>query len=147
MSTLGSRFSTLSFNAASAPSAMWFVSGINSAESSIKTSAVTDLEHTFLKALLRRWPMGDSYRDLIAWQKAMVLVTEIYKVTGNFPREEQYGLTNKLRRAAVSVPSNIAEGQACFSPKKFRQFLSHARGSLVEIETQISIAVNLALLA
>lgn len=87
--------------------------------------------------------MGDSYRDLIAWQKAMVLVTEIYKVTGNFPREEQYGLTNKLRRAAVSVPSNIAEGQACFSPKKFRQFLSHARGSLVEIETQISIAVNL----
>ena len=87
--------------------------------------------------------MGDSYRDLIAWQKAMVLVTEIYRVTANFPREERYGLTNQLRRAAVSVPSNIAEGQARFSRKEFRQFLSHARGSVAEIETQISIAANL----
>src|SRR5271170_6648614 len=87
--------------------------------------------------------MGDSYKDLIAWRKAMDLVTEIYRATRAFPREELYGLTNQLRRAAVSVPSNIAEGQARFSRKEFHHFLSHARGSLVEIETQLMIAQNL----
>jgi four helix bundle protein len=87
--------------------------------------------------------MGQSYRDLIAWQKAMVFVTEIYGVTKTFPADERYGLTSQLRRAAVSVPSNIAEGQARYSPKEFRHFLSHARGSLVEIETQLLIASNL----
>jgi four helix bundle protein len=87
--------------------------------------------------------MGESYRDLIAWRKAMHLVREIYDATRLFPRDELYGLTNQLRRAAVSVPSNIAEGQARFSPKEFCHFLSHARGSLVEIETQILIAQDL----
>jgi four helix bundle protein len=87
--------------------------------------------------------MGDSYKDLIEWRKAMELVTEIYRATREFPRDELYGLTNQLRRAAVSVPSNIAEGQARFSRKEFRHFLSHARGSLVEIETQLTIAQNL----
>jgi len=87
--------------------------------------------------------MGESYRDLIAWRKAMDLVTDIYLVTKAFPRDEQYGLTSQLRRAAVSVPSNIAEGQARFSRKEFHHFLSHARGSLVEIETQVTIAQNL----
>jgi len=87
--------------------------------------------------------MGESYRDLIAWRKAMDLVTEIYGVTRAFPQDERYGLTNQLRRAAVSVPSNIAEGQARFSRKEFHHFLSHARGSLVEIETQLMIAQNL----
>jgi four helix bundle protein len=87
--------------------------------------------------------MGESYRDLIAWRKAMELVTDIYRVTKFFPRDELYGLTNQLRRAAVSVPSNIAEGQARFSPKEFHHFLSHARGSLVEIETQLMLAENL----
>jgi four helix bundle protein len=87
--------------------------------------------------------MGESYRDLIAWRKAMDLVTEIYRATRAFPRHELYGLTNQLRRAAVSVPSNIAEGQARYSQKEFRHFLSHARGSLVEIETQLTIAQNL----
>ena len=87
--------------------------------------------------------MGESYRDLIAWRKAMDLVTEIYRVTRTFPRDELYGLTNQLRRAAVSVPSNIAEGQARFSQKEFHHFLSQARGSLVEIETQLMIAQNL----
>jgi four helix bundle protein len=87
--------------------------------------------------------MGDSYRDLIAWRKAMDLVTDIYRVTRAFPRDELYGLTNQLRRAAVSVPSNIAEGQARFSRKEFHHFLSQARGSLVEIETQLTIAQNL----
>ena len=90
--------------------------------------------------------MGQSYRDLIAWQKAMQFVTEVYRATRNFPREETYGLGSQLRRAAVSVPSNVAEGQARFSPREFHQFLSHARGSLVEIETQLMIAENLAYL-
>jgi len=87
--------------------------------------------------------MGESYRDLIAWQRAMRLVTGIYEGTRPFPRDELYGLTNQLRRAAVSVPSNIAEGQARFSRKEFHHFLSLARGSLVEIETQLIIAQNL----
>jgi len=87
--------------------------------------------------------MGESYRDLIAWRKAMELVTEIHGSTRAFPQDERYGLTNQLRRAAVSVPSNIAEGQARFSRKEFHHFLSHARGSLVEIETQLMIAQNL----
>lgn len=91
--------------------------------------------------------MGESYRNLIAWQKAMRLVSEIYDVTRAFPRDELYGLTNQLRRAAVSVPSNIAEGQARFSRKEFHHFLSLARGSLVEIETQLQIAENLCYLS
>ena len=84
--------------------------------------------------------MGRTYRDLIAWQKAMKLVSELYAVTHRFPGEERFGITNQLRRAAVSVPSNIAEGQARFSQKEFHHFLSQARGSLVEIETQLLIA-------
>ena len=87
--------------------------------------------------------MGRSYRELIAWQKGMKLVTEIYEATQRFPSEERYGLTNQLRRASVSLPSNIAEGQARFSQKEFHHFLSQARGSLVEIETQLLIARNL----
>jgi four helix bundle protein len=98
------------------------------------------LEHA---TLYREGTMGDSYRDLIAWRKAMHFVHEIYSATKAFPKEELYGLTNQLRRAAVSVPSNIAEGQARFSPKEFRHFLSHARGSLVEIDTQLMIAEDL----
>src|ERR1700746_2433892 len=76
-----------------------------------------------------------SYRDLVAWQKAMQWVTEIYRARKTFPPEERYGLMNQLRKAAASVPSNIAEGQARFSGKAFYRFLSMARGSLVEIET------------
>ena len=87
--------------------------------------------------------MGRSYRELIAWQKAMTFVTEIYAATHRFPSEERFGITNQSRRAAVSVPSNIAEGQARFSQKEFHHFLSQARGSLVEIETQLIIAKDL----
>ena len=87
--------------------------------------------------------MGQSYRELIAWRKAMQLVTEIYLATQAFPRHELYGLTNQLRRAAISVPSNIAEGQGRLSTGEFKQFLGHARGSLLEAETQISIAREL----
>ena len=73
----------------------------------------------------------------------MQLVTEIYRATKTFPPEERYGLMNQLRKAAASVPSNIAEGQARFSGKAFYRFLGMARGSLVEIETQLEIARNL----
>jgi len=84
-----------------------------------------------------------SYRDLIAWQKAIERVTEIYRATQSFPDSERFGLTSQLRRAAVSVPSNIAEGHVRQSPGEFKQFLGHARGSLLEVETQIFIARNL----
>ena len=84
-----------------------------------------------------------SYRDLVAWQKAMKLVADVYRCTEFFPKAEMYGLTAQLRRAAVSVPSNIAEGQGRASTGEFRQFLGHARGSLLEVETQLQIAREL----
>jgi four helix bundle protein len=87
--------------------------------------------------------MGRSYRELVAWRKAMNFVVAIYGATQTFPFEERYGLTNQLRRAAVSVPSNIAEGQARFSQKEFHHFLSIARGSMAEIETQLFLAKDL----
>jgi four helix bundle protein len=87
--------------------------------------------------------MGKSYRDLVAWQKAMDLVASVYRVTSAFPREEIYGLTSQLRRAAVSIPSNIAEGQGRFGATEFRHFLRQANGSLMELETQILIAERL----
>ena len=91
--------------------------------------------------------MKDTYRDLIAWQRAMVLVTQIYRATEAFPRREIYGLTNQLRRAAVSVPSNIAEGKGRRSKKEYLQFLFKARGSLFEVETQLEISSNLGYIA
>ena len=84
-----------------------------------------------------------NYSDLIVWQKAMDLVELIYKATAQFPREEIYGLTNQLRRAAVSVPSNIAEGQGRGSANDFRRFLSISYGSLREVETQVLISQRL----
>lgn len=87
------------------------------------------------------------FRDLTAWQKAMELVTEIYKITRGFPREELYALTSQLRRAAVSVPSNIAEGYGRNSKNELHHFLGQAQGSLAEVETQIEIACNLGYLA
>ncbi|MHB8216431.1 MAG: four helix bundle protein [Candidatus Sulfotelmatobacter sp.] len=87
--------------------------------------------------------MSHSYKDLIVWQKAVSMVTEVYRATRSFPREETYGLTSQLRRSAVSVASNIAEGQGRISKPEFRQFLGMARGSSVEMETQIVIAGSL----
>ena len=84
-----------------------------------------------------------SYRDLVAWQKAMDMVEAVYRATKRFPQEEMYALTSQLRRAAVSVPSNIAEGQGRKSRKEFTRFLRIARGSLQETETQIMIATRL----
>jgi len=87
--------------------------------------------------------MGKSYRELVAWQKAMDLVTAIYRLTSAFPREEIYGLVSQMRRAAVSVPSNIAEGQGRHGVAEFRHFLRQACGSLMELETQAIIAERL----
>jgi len=84
-----------------------------------------------------------SFRDLMVWQKSMDLVIEIYCSTQSFPRTETYGLIAQLRRAAVSIPSNIAEGHDRLSTGEFKQFLGHARGSLVEVETQILISQRL----
>src|SRR5208282_434904 len=84
--------------------------------------------------------MADRYRDLIAWQKAKALALNVYRCTHRFPRDEIYGLTSQMRRAAVSVPSNIAEGKGRYSHKDFVHFLYQARGSLLELETQLSIA-------
>ena len=84
--------------------------------------------------------MVRSYRDLIAWQKAVELVTEVYLVSKKFPHEELFGLMSQLRRAAVSIPSNIVEGQGRLGRKEFQHFLGNARGSLGEVETQIIIA-------
>ena len=83
------------------------------------------------------------YRELIVWQKAIVIVEEIYRATGDFPKSEIYGLTSQIRRAAVSIPSNIAEGQGRYSTRDFLHFLSMAQGSLMELETQITIAERL----
>jgi four helix bundle protein len=87
-------------------------------------------------------PVKD-YRELIVWQKAMDLVEATYRTTGNFPKEELYGLTSQMRRAAVSIPSNIAEGQARNTTRDFLHFLAVAYGSLKEIETQVLIAERL----
>ena len=87
--------------------------------------------------------MGKSYQDLVAWQKAMDLVTDIYRLTRSFPKEEAYGLTSQPRRTAVSIPSNIAEGQGRRDALEFRHFLPLSLGSLMEVETQIMIAERL----
>lgn len=81
-----------------------------------------------------------SFRDLDVWKVAIDLVKEIYRLTQGFPAAESYGLTNQIRRAAVSIASNIAEGQGRNSPKEFRQFLSISLGSTAELETQLVIA-------
>ena len=91
--------------------------------------------------------MGQSYQDLIDWQKAMEFVMEIYRNTKNFPRDEIYGLAAQLRRSSVSIPASIAEGQARYSPAEFHNLLGWARGALVEVETEIILAQNLEYLA
>jgi four helix bundle protein len=87
--------------------------------------------------------MVDSYRDLIAWEKAMDLVAEVYRVTACMPDAERFGLTSQLRRAAVSVPSLLAEGHARGSTREFVRYVAMAMGSLAEIETQLLICMRL----
>jgi four helix bundle protein len=84
-----------------------------------------------------------NYKELIVWQKAMDLVTVVYEATRYFPQSESFGLTQHLRRAAVSIPSNIAEGQGRQSTRDFLHFLSIAHGSLQEMETQIILTCRL----
>jgi len=84
-----------------------------------------------------------THRNLEVWNKSVELVTEIYKVTESFPKSELYGLTNQIRRSAVSIPSNIAEGAARASSKELLQFLSVALGSVAELETQLIVSGNL----
>ena len=87
--------------------------------------------------------MPQSYQDLIAWQKAMTLAELVYAATESFPKREIFGLSSQLCRAAVSIPSNIAEGQARYSRREFRHFLRTAKGSLAELDTQLLLSVEL----
>ena len=84
-----------------------------------------------------------SFRDLLVWQKSMALVTEVYQHTGIFPKEELYGITSQIRRSAVSVPSNIAEGYGRRSTGDYTRFLQISAGSLYELDTQLEISRNL----
>jgi four helix bundle protein len=86
---------------------------------------------------------AQSFRDLVVWQRSIQLAESIYRLTKCFPKEEMYGLTSQIRRSAVSVPSNIAEGQGRLSTGEFRQFLGMARGSNFELQTQLEIARTL----
>ena len=86
---------------------------------------------------------AQSYKDLLVWQKGITLTKLLYELTGRFPTEEKFGLVSQIRRAAVSVPSNIAEGQARHTTGEFIQFISHAEGSVAELDTQLIIAVEL----
>jgi four helix bundle protein len=92
-------------------------------------------------------PRTRYFRDLLVWQKAMDLARSVYRDTSRFPKAELFGLTSQMRRAAVSVPSNIAEGHGRLSDGNMRVFLAQARGSLFELETQIELASGLELLS
>ncbi|MGD0894239.1 MAG: four helix bundle protein [Terracidiphilus sp.] len=103
-----------------------------------------------------QWIVGDamtnasalrvkSFRDLHVWQRSMEMTVAIYRLTQGFPRDEMFGLTSQLRRAAVSIPSNIAEGQARLNTREFRQFLGIARGSNCELQTQLEFCRSLGL--
>jgi four helix bundle protein len=83
------------------------------------------------------------YKDLVVWQKGMLLAKQVYQLTQSFPSEENFGLVSQMRRAAVSVPSNIAEGQARNTTGEFVQFVSHAEGWLAELDTQIRLSIEL----
>jgi four helix bundle protein len=89
--------------------------------------------------------MGKSFKELIVWQRAIQLTVAVYKLTSGFPDAERFGLTNQMRRAAVSIASNIAEGYGKSSKGEYLLFLGHARGSCAEIETQLVIARELGL--
>lgn len=87
-----------------------------------------------------------SYRDLVAWQEAMEIAVSVYGLVSRLPAEERFGLAQQIRRAAASIPSNIAEGHARGATRDFTRFLSIARGSMAEVETQLELAVRLGLL-
>ncbi len=84
-----------------------------------------------------------NYKDLVVWQKGIALAKAIYLLTGKFPSEEKFGLVSQMRRATISIPSNIAEGQARHTTGEFIQFISHAEGSVAELETQLILSIEL----
>lgn len=86
---------------------------------------------------------ANGYRDLLVWQKGIILAKNIYGITHTFPDEERFGLISQMRRAAVSIPSNIAEGQARKTTAEFVHFLSTAEGSLAEMDTQLTLSIEL----
>jgi len=90
-----------------------------------------------------RAPKAGGYKDLLVWRKGIELVKEIYRMTKLFPADERFGLISQMRRAAVSIPSNIAEGQVRKTTGEFVQFVSHAEGPLAELDTQLILAVEL----
>ena len=92
---------------------------------------------------MNKWLDGKPHKRLDVWRRSLDLVEEVYKLTALFPRSETYALTDQMRRAAISVPSNIAEGAARQTPKEFANFLHIAQGSLTELDTQIEIANRL----
>ena len=85
----------------------------------------------------------NKFKDLIVWQKSIEIVTVIYSLTASFPKEEMYGISSQIRRCAISIPSNIAEGAGRGTPKDFSHFLDIAKGSSFELETQLLISLNL----
>ena len=86
---------------------------------------------------------AQNYKDLVVWQKGIEIAKAIYQLTSRFPSEEKFGLVAQMRRAAVSIPSNIAEGQARHTTGEFIQFISHAEGSTAELETQLILGIEL----
>lgn len=94
-------------------------------------------------AVLNGREKAKHYKDLLVWQKAMTLAKGVYGLTAKFLADERFGLVTQMRRAAVSVPSNIAEGQARHGTREFLQFLSHASGSLAELETQLLLSLDM----
>ena len=87
-----------------------------------------------------------SYRDLDVWRKAMILTRELYEATARYPSDERFGLVSQMRRAAVSIPSNLAEGHSRSGAGEFRHFISIAMGSVAELETQVILSVDLGFL-
>jgi four helix bundle protein len=86
--------------------------------------------------------MASSYRDLLVWQKSMILTKQVYMITKSFPKEEVYGLTSQIRRCSISIPSNMAEGRGRNSDKEFVRFLQISLGSLYELQIQLELAIS-----
>ncbi len=107
---------------------------------------MSQLETGLVRLAVMQTRTTGTYEDLAVWRRAMDLVLQVYRGTASFPRQELYGLTSQMRRSAVSVPSNIAEGKGGYSRKELLQFLFCARGSLLELRTQITIAQELGFL-
>ena len=108
-------------------------------------AARNDCVHPPKASIVDGWMSGPArtHKDLLAWREAMSLVESVYTATARFPRDEIYGLSSQLRRAAISIPSNIAEGAGRNSPKELLHFLGISCGSLAELETQLELAVRL----